>query len=116
MEEAFRILRPGGRLVVSTPRRDADLSNIYVEGIRELHPAIVRSLFGADAERQFAALQRDLLNQGSRLLALEDEGWFRFWDRDELAELIRAAGFSEVSHSWSFGDPPQVSLVSAVRK
>lgn len=116
LSEAARILRPGGRLVISSPRRDADLSKIYVDGIRELDPATVRDRFGEDAEREFGALQRDLLNQGARLLALEDEGWFRFWDREELADLVSRAGFQQVTSSWSFGDPPQVSLVSAARE
>jgi hypothetical protein len=102
-------------LVVSCPRRDADLSRIYVDGIRELDPATVRTRFGAEVEKRFSELQRDLLNQGARLLALEDEGWFQFWDREELAELAEDAGFAQVTSSYTFGDPPQVALVSGTR-
>jgi SAM-dependent methyltransferase len=115
LSDIRRILRPGGKVVVSCPRRDADLSKIYVEGIKELDPATVRSLFGQKAEIEFGRLQRELLNQGARLLGLEEEGWFHFWDEDELCEMLTNAGFEQVAGNLSFGEPPQVSLAWGIR-
>lgn len=115
LAELRGVLRPGGRLVLSVPRRDADLSKIYVDGIRELDPATVRRKFGEDAERVFASLQRELLHEGARLLSLEEEGWFRFYDLDELRDLVVKSGFEPLRAEWAFGDPPQVALVSARR-
>ncbi len=109
------LLRPGGRLVVSTPRRDADLSKIYVDGMAELQPDRVRELFGGAGELRFDVLQRQFLNSGERLLALEEAGRFRFWDAWELARLVRRAGFRSVRTQPAFGDPPQVIVLSARR-
>lgn len=115
LQDMHRVLRPGGRVVVSCPKRDADLSKIYVDGIRELDSATVRRQFGRAAELRFAELQRNLLNEGARLLMLEDEGWFQFWDADELEELVQRQGFVAIESTDGFGNPPQVSLVAAMR-
>lgn len=116
LAEIRRVLRPEGRLVLSAPRRDADLSKIYSDGLQELDPGRVRRMFGPRAEQEFSTLQRDLMNQGARLLTLEEEGWFRFWDLEEFVDLVRAAGFEDVSGELAFGQPPQVSVVSGRRK
>jgi len=111
----YRVLRPGGRLVLSTPRRDADLSKIYIEGRDELGPSRVRELFGEEIERDFEVLQREFLNNGARLLDLEEEGLFRFWDPAELATAVRRAGFQETRTADALGSPAQVVLLTAVR-
>jgi len=115
LQEMLGLLRPGGRIVVSTPMRDADLSKIYVEGIAELQQDRVRETFGDQAAGSFGALQRDFLNAGARLLQLEEDGYFTFWDADELEDLLRDAGFSSVSSRTAFGDPPQVAMACGVK-
>jgi ubiquinone/menaquinone biosynthesis C-methylase UbiE len=109
------VLRPGGRLVVSTMRRDADISKIYVDGIAELPPDRVREHFGMEAGRRFSELQRQFLNHAARLMTLEEEGVFRFWDSAELAAAVSKVGFTNVVAAPAFGEPPQAVVVSAVR-
>ncbi len=115
LQEVFRLLRPGGRIVVSTPMRDADLSKIYVEGIAELQEDRVTETFGEKVAASFGALQRDFLNAGARLLQLEEDGYFTFWDSPELEDLLSGAGFSSVSSRTAFGDPPQVAMACGVK-
>ncbi len=116
IHEVARVMRPGGRLVLSSLARDADISKIYVDGIAELPPDRVRSLFGEDGVREFAELQRWFLSDAARLLDLEEEGRFRFWDADELEKLVTAAGFEAVRSETAFGDPPQAVVISARRR
>jgi SAM-dependent methyltransferase len=111
----FELLRPGGRLVLSSLRRDADISRIYVEGIAELPPDRVRDHFGEAAVADFEAMQRRFLNDAARLIDFEESGHFRFWNAIELEELVGKAGFVEVRSRAAFGEPPQAVVIGARR-
>ncbi len=113
--EARRILRPGGRLVVSSLMRDADISKIHMDGLEELRSGRAYEAMGPDAAREIDALARDFLNDASRILDLEEQGRFTFWDEAELADLMREAGFGDVRPEASFGDPPQAIIISGQR-
>jgi len=113
LAEIRRVLRPGGRLVVSSLRRDADISKLYADALAELPPDRVIARFGAERARNIQALQRQFLNDAARILDLEERGEFRFFDAAELVSLVRAAGFGSVSCESSLGEPPQALLVSA---
>jgi ubiquinone/menaquinone biosynthesis C-methylase UbiE len=115
VSEAMRILRPGGVLVVSSLRRDADISKIYATGIAELQEDRVLEIFGAEVAGRFESLQREFLNNASRLLDLEETGRFRFFDEAELVALLEGAGFSRVTTRAAFGDPPQAFVAAGHR-
>jgi ubiquinone/menaquinone biosynthesis C-methylase UbiE/pimeloyl-ACP methyl ester carboxylesterase len=116
LREVARVLKPGGRLVVSTLRRDADISKIYEDGVAEFSPMRIREAFGeAVASSNPEELARNFLNDGARILSLEEQGRFRFWDRGELADLVKACGFGKVGATHHLGDPPQALIVSARR-
>jgi ubiquinone/menaquinone biosynthesis C-methylase UbiE len=115
LAEVRRLLRPGGRLVLSTLRRDADISRIYRDVSAELYAGGALERLGEQAARHLDASLHEFLNEAARLLDLEEEGIFHFWDADELVRQLTAAGFAAVQTRAAFGDPPQAIVASAVR-
>jgi ubiquinone/menaquinone biosynthesis C-methylase UbiE len=115
LREIYRVLRPGKRMVISAMRKDADISKIYTEGLDELRRGLARERFGVQGEEQLARSARTFLNDAARLLDLEEQGAFHFWEPDELAALTRGAGFSNLSVRSVFGVPPQATMVAADR-
>lgn len=115
VREAARLLRPGGRLVLSNLRRDADISQLFVDGLAEFSGSEARARFGSDAAGDFDGLARSFLNDAARLLELEEQGRFRFFDPGELRDLVARAGFVEVATELAFGDPPQAVVLAARR-
>ena len=113
LREIRRVLKPGGRVVVSSLRRDADISRIYVDGVREVLSA--QAAQASELTRDFPYLQRQFLNDAAKLLELEERGVFEFWDGGELAGLLRRAGFRRVRVHRSFGSPPQAVVVEGLR-
>ena len=115
LAEAHRLLRPGGRLVLSSLRRDADSSRLYADGRAELHPLRMKELFAEVPESEFEELQRKFINDNAKIFNLEDEGYFRFWDAAELCTLVQKAGFALEGTTTAFGNPPQAVIVTAHR-
>jgi len=108
-------LRPGGRLVLSTLRRDADISRLHIDGLSELRAGLARQEFGESAAEAIDEMARGFLNDAARILDFEEEGTFRFWDLEELEELTRRAGFVVEEARYAFGEPPQAAMVVARR-
>jgi ubiquinone/menaquinone biosynthesis C-methylase UbiE len=115
LAEMHRILRPGGRLVVSSLCRDADISRLYVEAFEELRTGAAGQDLPELREADLGTVARNFLNDAARILELEGAGAFHFMDPDELAEAVRCAGFEDVSTHRSLGTPPQAVVLSARR-
>lgn len=115
LEECFRMLRPGGRLVVSGMRRDADVSRICLSGLLELRGGRAGKLLAADGEERLSQSVRGFISSGGELLDLESEGKFHFWDGHELARMLRDVGFKDVQVIPGYGRPPQATILSGNR-
>jgi ubiquinone/menaquinone biosynthesis C-methylase UbiE len=113
--EARRLLRRGGRLVLSSLRRDADSSCLYRDGRAELHPMRMKELFSEVPESEFEELQRKFINDNAKIFNFEVDGYFRFWDAGELCNMVQKAGFVVESTKMAFGNPPQAVIVTARR-
>jgi len=110
VREFHRILAPGGVIVLSSPKPNFDSSKSYIEEARSIaqRPDI--------DERQKERLLRSLYELGafiSHVLEMADEGRFRFFTPDELAELMSAAGFVNIRTIEALGDPPTAVIVRA---
>ncbi len=115
LERIRAALKSRGRLVISTLRRDADISRIHMEGLAELHAGRAEEAFGKDAAGAIDDMARNFLNDASRVLELEEQGTFRFWDSDELAALVRSADFRVERSFHALGEPPQATVLVALR-
>jgi ubiquinone/menaquinone biosynthesis C-methylase UbiE len=115
LKEARRLLRPGGRLVLSTLRRDVDISRIYLDVSSELRSGAALRFLGVADEQLIETDLHGFLNEAARLVDLEEKGIFHFWDAEELVAQLRGAGFAKVEIEVAFGDPPQAIVASAVR-
>jgi ubiquinone/menaquinone biosynthesis C-methylase UbiE len=91
--EFKRILKPGGRLVISTFRPDVDMSRIYTRLIQKIESDPFYLAPNEMAREDFLNAVRAFANSAAFLLQLEEEGSFKFFSREELRSLLEEAGF-----------------------
>jgi SAM-dependent methyltransferase/alpha/beta superfamily hydrolase len=99
MDELFRILKPGGKIIISSMKPFCDLSVIYKDVVEE-----------ARGEQTLQSA-RDLLSAAGAIKLKEEEGIYKFYDQQELVDITVAAGFGEPQVYRSFGN--QANLVFA---
>jgi ubiquinone/menaquinone biosynthesis C-methylase UbiE len=106
LDEFYRILKPGGAVILSSLRRDADMSKAFhalVERIRQGEVVVN----GFTKEEVLSSVQ-EYINATAHLSDLEEEGVFRFYTDDEIKELLKRACFKEVQIYRTGGTPPQI--------
>ncbi len=113
LREIARVLKPGGRLVLSTLRQDADISKIFADGSAELRAGRGLDRLSSLEAQHIDKSLRAFLNDAARLLDLEEAGVFRFWEPRDLERLVRRAGFEDIRTAPAFGSPPQAIVLSA---
>ncbi len=115
LQDAYRLLRPGGRIVVSSLLKDADISRLYTESLAELTVAGVEDQIPEMRGKSIDLAARNFLSDASRILELESQGSFTFWDGPELVDLLEQAGFVDLTYAISFGFPGQAAVASGTK-
>jgi ubiquinone/menaquinone biosynthesis C-methylase UbiE/pimeloyl-ACP methyl ester carboxylesterase len=115
LREIGRLLRSGGRLVVSSLCSDADISLLYAESVAEFRLGVAGGDLVGIEDMELSVVAQNFLNDAARILQLEEMGVFRFWEAADLKDLVSSEGFSEAKVTTSLGSPPQALIVSATR-
>jgi ubiquinone/menaquinone biosynthesis C-methylase UbiE len=114
LREFYAMLKPGGKILVSSMKPDSDISPMYTKFIGD----VIKGLGNQDdSGRKDQDLQaaRAMLNEAASLFTLEEEGYFRFYSSDDLTDLLSAAGFENIHVHPSMGSPPQALIATGSR-
>jgi len=105
VKEFARMLKPGGRILLSTMKPDCDILAIFSG------QALSKKLHEDNLEKK-----RAVLGEEARLLSLEEDGWFQFLSEDELIAMMEKAGFVNIKISKGFGVPPQAIIATGEKR
>jgi SAM-dependent methyltransferase len=98
LRELVRVLAPGGKLVLTHFKPQADLTQIYRELV---------SLAKGEIERQQA---KETVEASDKITQHSCEGAFRFFDRQELAMLLMSSGASQPRIYSTFANQAYLAL------
>lgn len=96
LAEMHRLLRPGGKIVVSSMKPFCDLSEIY------------RDFMDQQLNERELESGRDLLRAAGKIRLKEEQGFYTFYAGEELAAMLAAAGFKHCAAHRSLGDQAAV--------
>jgi ubiquinone/menaquinone biosynthesis C-methylase UbiE/dienelactone hydrolase len=107
LNECFRVLKPGGKIVVSSLKPDIDMSKPIQELIQKIKTAEELRYFQDKDRAQIMRAVQIYINSAAYLLDLEEEKVFRFYNADELKELLACSRFKNIQLHETFGQPAQ---------
>ena len=109
--EFYRMLKPGGRLLVSSMKPDSDISLIFTDYIDKVKKFDIKGTEIKDQEMNLTAA-RAMLNEAAALFELEEDGYFKFYSGNELISMLKNAGFQNIRVTSSMGKPEQTVIAT----
>jgi SAM-dependent methyltransferase len=109
--EFYRILKPGGRLLVSSMKPDSDISLIFTNYIYKVKNFDLGNTGIKDQEMNLTDA-RAMLNEAASLFELEEDGYFKFYSDTELVSMFENAGFINIKVTSSMGKPAQAVIIT----
>jgi len=108
--EFYRMLAPGGVIVLSSPKPNFDSSKSYIE---EAQSIAQRADLNEQQKDRLLKSLRELAAFVSHVIEMEDEGRFRFFAPNDLSKLMQRVGFINIRTVEALGDPPTAVIVRA---
>ncbi|MGD9851460.1 MAG: alpha/beta hydrolase [Nitrospirales bacterium] len=100
MKELYRVLAPGGRMVISNLKPDGDFSGIY------------QRLVTHAQDLQEKEQARELLNNYGKIRQAEKEGQFRFYTREQWRHILDALGQEEAQIHSAFANQAYLIVIT----
>ncbi len=109
------MLKPGGRLLISSMKPDSDISLIFTDYVTKVREFNLADTEIKDQEMNLTAA-RAMLNEAAGLFELEEDGYFRFHSENELVAMLESAGFKNIKVTSSLGKPEQVFIITGEKR
>jgi SAM-dependent methyltransferase len=98
LRQLHKLLRPGGRIMISSMKPFCDLSSIYRDFVEQ------------KAARQDIDSARELLRAAGAIKVKQEQGYYAFFSDEELTSLLTGAGFRDVKTFSSLGNQAYVAV------
>lgn len=85
LSRLFQIIKPGGKILISSLKPFADLSPVYA------------NLIQSSKDKATLSRARKLLHSAGAIKQKEKDGYYRFFSEEELEELLLETGFTNIS-------------------
>jgi ubiquinone/menaquinone biosynthesis C-methylase UbiE len=98
VDEMVRVLKPQGRIVLTSLKPFADLSEVY------------RNFVKVTASKEAIGEAQKLLSNAGRIKLKEAKGIYEFFSEEALAEMLKDAGVRDVETFRSFGNQANLAI------